>query len=228
MKVTCILTSYNRPTLVRQSIASIAAQTHQDYELIVVDESTVFDIEPVLAEFKLGSVTLIRQSVTAEQRKSQNRLSVNVNAALRVAKGDLVCFLADDDYYFLEWFERAVVYFRANPSIGAAYGKLVHSHSMEMVFPGDGKTRFPGTTVSDPYCVLDHNQMIHRRIDPPVLWPEDISSLTAPDGLYGREVGKRWAFHPIDAFAAVKRLHGKNLQQNADKYRAGKLEETRE
>jgi spore maturation protein CgeD len=228
MKVSCILTSYNRPRLVQQALASVAEQTHRDFELIVVDESTVFDIAKVMPSFSFPEVHLLRQKVDPQERARQNRLSININAGLRVTKGDLLCFLADDDFYYPGWFAAAVQFFSGHPGIHAGFGKLRYTSSQERVYPKNGEVRFFDGPVADPYCRLDHNQIIHRRITPPILWPEEIVHLTGPDGIYARGVAKHWPFHPIDSFAAVKRMHSKNLQQNADKYRAGKLEDLRE
>jgi hypothetical protein len=52
--------------------------------------------------------------------------------------------------------------------------------------------------------------------------------VSAPDGIFMRAVGARHPFHPISAFAAVKRMHGKNLQQAVPQYLAGKMKGARE
>lgn len=229
MKITCILTSFNRPNWIRHALASVAEQTHRNYELIVIDESETFDVRPVVAEFQLPSVRVVHHDVTAEERAKINRLSVNVNEGLAMATGDLICYLADDDFYYVEWFAEAVKFFQAHRDVHAGYGKLLFSHSRERVYPQRWDGIFPNCIIEDPYCRLDHNQIIHRPLRPAILWPTDPSTLTAPDGLFMRAVGRRHPFHPIPASAAVKRMsHGKNLQHSADEYRAGHMEGTRE
>jgi len=107
MKVSCILVSYNRPRWVRQAIKSVADQTHKDYQLIVIDESDIFDIHEAVKEFSLTQCDVRVVQVAAEQRRNQNRLSINLNAGVALATGDLLCYLADDDYFYPTWFERA-------------------------------------------------------------------------------------------------------------------------
>lgn len=229
MKISCILTSFNRPNWIRHSLASIASQTHRDYELLVIDESETFDVREVVAGFKFPDVKVIHHDVTAEERAKINRLSVNVNEGLGMAGGDLICYLADDDFYYPDWFAAASAFFSAHPQVHAGFGKLAYGHSREWVYPSNPEVLFPKGILADPYCRLDHNQIIHRPMRPPILWPTDPSTLTAPDGLFMREVGRRHPFYPIEAFSAVKRMnHGKNLQHAADEYRAGHMKGNRE
>mgnify|MGYP003576619594 CR=1 FL=1 len=229
MKVTCILTSFNRPNWVRHSLGSVFCQTHQDYELIVIDESEIFDIRPVVAKLPFREVKVVHHDVSAEERAKVNRLSVNINEGLNLATGDLVCYLADDDFLYPEWFSEASSFFSKNPGVFAAFGKLARSYSREWIYPTDPEIVFPNGIISDPFCRLDHNQIVHRKLQPPIEWPIDKSTLSAPDGLFMREVGKRYPFHPIPVFAAVKRMeHGKNLQNDADIYMGGHMRGARE
>jgi spore maturation protein CgeD len=228
MKITCILASYNRPNWVRQAIGSVSQQTHKDYQLVVVDDSTIFDISQAVLEFKLSEVDVIHFNVSPEERKKKNRLSININAGLARANGQLVCYLGDDDFYYPEWFANASEFFKTHPSIHAAFGKLRYTRSRNMEYPKTGEIRFFETPIQDPYCRLDHNQIVHRPLVPPIPWNEELHSVSAPDGIFMRAVGVRYPFHPISAFAAVKRIHDKNLQQSVPAYLAGKLEGPRE
>lgn len=231
MKVSCILVSYNRPKWVRQAIKSIADQTHRDFQLIVIDESTILEIDDVLKEFELPEVVFRKHLVSPLQRRSQNRLSINLNIGLALVTGDLVCFLADDDYFYPTWFEQASAFFESHPEICSGYGKLVYSASPEMEFittPAPVNLRFFEGQVADPFDKIDHNQGIHRRFDPPFRWPETLGTVGGPDAYYFREVSKKGAFHAIDAWAAVKRVHPKNLQNCMTGYMSGSIGGPRE
>lgn len=214
VKVTCILTSYNRPKMIQDALKSVADQTHKDYELLVFDDSTAMDIRKIVSEFSLTEVQVFHTDVSPKTRGSICRLSVNCNAGLAAAKGDLLCFLADDDYYYPRWFEAAVSFFENNSSKEVAYGRLWYSDSAKMVFPSGGKGIFPGKAVTKPLDVLDHNQVIHRRFTPSFRWPEEFKFCTGPDGKYFELIAKSGRpFHPIEADAAVKRKHSLNLQK---------------
>jgi glycosyltransferase involved in cell wall biosynthesis len=217
MKVTCILTSYNRPRMVRDALKSIADQTHKDYELLVYDDSTVFDIKPVVAAFPLTEVRVFHNDLSAAERRAKCRLGVNCNAGLGQAKGDLVCFLCDDDFYWPGWFEAAVRFFTVNPDKEAGFGKLKFIASAQMVFPKAAHGIWREEPVAKPHGVLDHNQVIHRRFIPPYRWPEDFKYSIAPDGIYFSTIASSGrVFHPIRAEAVVKRAHSMNLQKTLD------------
>lgn len=207
-KISCILTSYNRPTLIRQSLKGVADQTWRNFELIVLDESTLFDICAVVSEFKFPEIIVVRYFLDNEKRRQESRLSIKANDGIRIAKGDLVCFTCDDDYFHPEWFKHAARYFQEHGKTYAAYGRLFYSGTKEMVFPTTGKQIFPNAPIPDPHSVLDHNQVMHRRLKPPVFWPEEIEHAGGPDATYFRRVAARCGpMMPINAFAAVKREH---------------------
>jgi spore maturation protein CgeD len=226
MKVTCILASYNRPKWIRHSLKSIQDQSHKDYEVIVVDESNLFDIYSTVKEFSFPQVRVHHFKVTQEQRRSQNRIGVKINFALTLAKGDLICFLCDDDYYYPTWFERAALHFNLHPEQNVGYGILRHSSSREMVFPETGATHFPNAVLKVP--ILDHNQVIYRRFSIPYRWPEEACHMNAPDGVHFNSIARDHLFYPIDTFAVIKRSHPKSLQKTIGSIVDGTAEDLRE
>lgn len=228
MKVTCILLSFNRPRFILQSLKSIANQTHQDYQLIIMDESTTFDVHKVASTFKFTEVDILHSDVTSAGRYKTNRIGINLNVGLARARGDLVCFLCDDDYYYPEWFENASMFFETHPKVSVAFGKLMYSPSLEMTFPVTGNVRFFPESLNDPFNRLDHNQVIHRRFTPPYRWPEDVGTIYNPDAYYFNSIAQSHRFWPIDAWAVVKRIHPKQLQQDFKSFLEGQMENLRE
>jgi glycosyltransferase involved in cell wall biosynthesis len=231
MKISCILVSYNRPRWVRQAIKSVSDQTHKDYQLVVIDESDVFDIHEAVKEFPLTQCDVRKYEVTQAQRRSQNRLSMNLNVGVGIADGGLFCFLADDDYFYPTWFEQASAFFDSHPDVQAGFGKLVYSDSPDMVFttePAPVNLRFFKGPIRDPFNKIDHNQGIHRRFTPAFKWPENLGAVGGPDAYYYRDIGKQHLFHAIDAWAAVKRVHAKNLQACMGEYECGSISGLRE
>jgi len=229
LRVTCILTSYNRPRMVRQALGSVARQTHRNHELLVFDDSTIFDVREAVAEFHLPSVRVFHTDVGPERRARENRLGVNCNRGLAEATGDLVCFLADDDFFFPTWFTAAVRFMADKPAIAVCYGRLSYSTSPQMEYPRRrGQDLFPGKVLDDPRCQVDHNQVMHRNFQPPFRWPEEFGATMNCDALYFYEISRKHTFHPLDAPAAVKRMHQKNLQRTLTDVQNGAAEGTRE
>jgi spore maturation protein CgeD len=229
VKVSCILASYNRPTFLRQALKSIQDQTHKDYQLVLVDDSTKMNVFDIVKDFEFTESITIHQDVRAEDRAKVNRLGVNVNKGLASAKGDLICYLGDDDYLFPTWFEKASAYFeKAHPCVSVAFGILKYSESREMDLSEHGEIRWWDEIIKDPMGRLDHNQVIHRRFDPFERWSENIGTEMSVDGWYFDRLARLYDFHPINAFAAVKRLHAKNLQNSIPLYQSGQMDDLRE
>jgi spore maturation protein CgeD len=228
MKISCILTSFNRPTLVQQALKGVADQGYKDYELLIVDDSTIFDVRRLVDRFHFPSVQVTHFGITSAERAAKNRLGVNINHALLQAKGDLVCYLADDDYYFPDWFEKAAEFFSKDKYAHVGFGSLIYSSSSHMDFSQTGTVRFYNHLITNPAGKLDHNQVIHRRRGQTILWPESADSVSNSDGLFFSELAKDHTFFPIHASAAVKRLHSKNLQNHLEELGQGKLDNLRD
>lgn len=228
MKISCILTSFNRPTLVQQALKSIAEQGYKNYELIVVDDSTIFDVRRLVDRYSFPSVQVTHFGITPQERAAKNRLGVNINYGLLKAKGDLICYLADDDYYFPDWFEKAAEFFQQDRYAFVGFGSLIYSSSSHMDFSQTGTVRFYNHLITSPAGKLDHNQVIHRRRGQTILWPESADSVKESDALFFTELAKDHTFFPIHASAAVKRLHSKNLQDHIPELEQGKLDNLRD
>jgi hypothetical protein len=88
--VSCIVTSFNRPHMLRQSVLSLQTQTYSNIEIIVVDDgSTVATMELVLASLASQKVRVVRQK--------NSYLGAARNNGARVAKGEYLLFLDDDN-----------------------------------------------------------------------------------------------------------------------------------
>ncbi len=229
MKISCLLTSFNRPNLVRQALRSVADQSHRDFELLVLDDSTIMDVRNLVDRYSFPSVRVFQFKVSNAERRQTNRLGVNLNYGLERASGDLVVYLCDDDFFCPDWFAAADTFFTENTNALAAYGSLSYTTSSEMDFAHPvGPVRFPGTLVTAPKGQLDHGQVAHRRWTP-ARWPEGIADVSESDGIFFERLAHYGPIHPIlGASAAVKRLHKKNLQNAITELREGKLDNLRE
>lgn len=195
-----------------------------------MDESTIFDIEQVVSEFPLRKVDIVKVKVQPEERSRRNPVGANMNTAMKMLEGGIVCFLCDDDYFYPNWFASASLYFEENPDHHAGFGILNYSKSPEMKMSTltQWGRRFFYEPVTDPFCKLDHTQVVHRVFQPPHRWPEEFDKVKEPDGYYFREIAKDHPFHPIRALAVVKREHDKALRWNVKAIEDGTLEASRE
>ena len=104
--VSVVIATYNRRELVRQSVKSVLAQSFRGFEIIVIDDgSTDGTTEALQREFP--GVRVVRQD-NAER-------SAAFNHGTRIARGQYVAFLADDDLFEPWHLEQFAVAWRNSP-----------------------------------------------------------------------------------------------------------------
>jgi glycosyltransferase involved in cell wall biosynthesis len=232
VKHTVILGSYNRPKLVSEAIASVRAQTNGEWQLIITDdasdEPTLTAIQQALAgvptvyttrfhpalllNFLAGSALVVENPDRPTWRgDAATRAVKGINAVLRHAQGDIVHYLADDDYYDAGAFAAFDELF-ARPEVMVGYGRLVYvSRDRQPT----GEQRYFAGPVHDPYCVLDHNQVAHRRacFERVPSWEETDHGDYASDGRFFQALTRAYGpAHGIDRVVGYKRMHGHNMQ----------------
>lgn len=85
-----IITTYNRPTLLADALASLSKQTFDDFEAILVNDNGS-PVEPLLIEASFP-ITYIRQARNSGPAAARN-------AAHRLARGHYIVYLDDDDRF---------------------------------------------------------------------------------------------------------------------------------
>ncbi len=88
MKVSVVITTYNRERYVVEAVESVLRQTLDDRELIVVDDGSTDDTQGVLAPY-LNRISYVR---TRHRGPAHAR-----NVGLELAQGEYVCLLDSDD-----------------------------------------------------------------------------------------------------------------------------------
>ena len=114
--VSAILPTYNRAEYVAGAIDTVLAQTHDDVEVVVVDDGSTDDTEERLAAYADDGRVRVRHN-------EENRgISVSMNRAADLADGEFVCVLNDDDRWHEEKVERQLAAFeRAGEEVGIVY-----------------------------------------------------------------------------------------------------------
>jgi glycosyltransferase involved in cell wall biosynthesis len=102
--VTVVIPLYNKERYIRNTIASILAQTFRDFEIIVVDDGSTDASSKRVLEFTDPRITLVRQ-----ENKGPGRAR---NVGLALAKGQYISFLDADDEWMPRFLEAAVSYLK--------------------------------------------------------------------------------------------------------------------
>ena len=137
----------------KEAVASIAAQTYQAVHLVVVEDggnSAKAQLDEVKSSGRFNEVTYVPLP------KSGRCLAGN--AALAAAKGELVCFLDDDDLFYADHLEVLVNAWSEKPELGAVYG-LAYEVRTEIVS-------------QDPWVYKDlvHSLMFRQPFSRTLLW----------------------------------------------------------
>ena len=90
MKVSVIITTYNRAPLLCNAIESALAQDYSDFEVIVVDDGSTDDTEQRVRDYD-SQVRYVHQE--------NKGLSTARNTGISVASGQYIALLDDDDWW---------------------------------------------------------------------------------------------------------------------------------
>lgn len=195
--LTCIITSHCKPDYVIEAIRSVQAQTVDAWHLIVIDSGQLVDkLMPYAADPR---IEIVPSGETEEQRLKSGIQAWCVNECFRrgLVRGDLVCYLCDDDRYNAQAFEGFLAAARSMPEVKAWCGKA------DIVTVGtNGKEKVTGKLVNHPVgtlldCKCDGMQVCHRR-NVTVPWPEQKDIAWHADGMFLRALAEQTAIVPID------------------------------
>ncbi|MEZ5830866.1 MAG: glycosyltransferase family A protein [Dongiaceae bacterium] len=97
-RVSVIITAYNRPDFLKSAIESVMAQTFRDFELIIIDDCSPTELFSVVDQFGPG--------IRFHRQEQNGYLSHARNTGVRLARGEYVAFLDDDDEWLPTKLER--------------------------------------------------------------------------------------------------------------------------
>lgn len=217
MKIDVILSTFNRPRLLRVAIDSILGQTSPDWELWILDDGSSYDFQKqIIQQYKDQRIHFFQgEKLKLAERYTKSRISLHNNYLLGRSRNELVSYLCDDDYYWPEAVGGVVDFFKSHPEVNAGFGKLTYSHSESDKTPREKRELRYFENPIMPYDKLDHNQVIHRRkCLNYIKWPVGIFPWPlGPDAFFFAELSKMYTFYPISVWFSNKLLHKHNVQQ---------------
>lgn len=161
-EVSIILTSYNRPQWLRESVLSVIAQTLPTWELLILDDNSsepVFEaVEDLLTD---GRIRFYHFSTTMEERALTCRYATLINFGLRVALGKYVTYLTDDDFYYPERLDKMIDYISSDENIHVVFGQQHFVNEVGKPYATRGIGSVP--IVTSAACQVDHNSVLHDR-----------------------------------------------------------------
>lgn len=107
--VSIVIPTYDRPKLLALTLESIVAQQYTNFEIIVVDDGSPNDLTKKLC----NNFPKVRYKKIA----NSGGPSTPRNQALRMAKGEYVAFVDDDDLWDPEKLIKQIAVFESNPEV---------------------------------------------------------------------------------------------------------------
>jgi glycosyltransferase involved in cell wall biosynthesis len=168
--VTVAMTVRNAQDTLAMAIASISAQTHRDWELVIVDDGSS-DASMRIAERAAGADPRIRTVHHPESRGIASRL----NAVLQATSSPLFARMDADDVAYPSRLERQLAYLDEHPEVDVVGSAMV-------VFGGEGRA------IGKRLAPREHDQICAR--------PHDAIPLFHPTWLGRVEWFRRWGYAP--------------------------------
>lgn len=189
--VTVIVSSFERPNLIRDALDSIARQ--QDApptQVLVADDHSS---QTTLSWIRDGLTQLFDRSPhvqhtalvqpddvpTFDQRQRPGRCARCINTALPHTQGTYLAFLPDDDMLMPRSLADRVAFMEAHPEVKACFGRLIACMSFEPVFGVDhadcrhfDNAFFSPIPVASIANKADHGQVMVRAWHDMPRWPE--------------------------------------------------------
>ena len=119
MRISLVVATIGRTVELRRLLSSLEAQTHRDFEVIVVDQNPDGRLEPIIEEFA-DKLDLRHLNSTSAPGASRAR-----NLGIHRASGDVVCFPDDDCWYPEDLLQRVNELLVAHPEWDAMIGEAI-------------------------------------------------------------------------------------------------------
>lgn len=116
-KISVIIPTKDRAEMLPYSVASIWSQTVLPQEIIIINDASTIDYEPVIEKLQKNSpLPILYKCIEQSNGPSNTR-----NTGVSLAKGDILMFLDDDDTWLPEKIANQLQIFEQNPDVGLVY-----------------------------------------------------------------------------------------------------------
>ncbi len=212
--VSVVMTVYNKPQWLKQSIESVNSQTYGTWELIIMeDNSPNPEVKEILREYESHPKMQVHYHDTSdEERFETTRYATLINEAVRQhSSGSLITYIGDDDFFYnyrlKDMIDSIIEY-----EVDVVYGSQ-HFCDVNGNVSGYRKTR---GILSNAWDKVDHNSVLHTRrsFDAVDGWDDNKGTWGGADSYFWRKLNHAgFSFYPVgDMPGEVKRYHEESVQ----------------
>lgn len=115
-KVSVLMTTRNRPHLVRGAIDSILMQAFQNFELIIVDASDNRETGKIIQSYRHPKIRYVRKKCG---------IACGRNIGLRLSRAPYITYCDDDERYYRNRLGELVRFLEKNPDVGLVYTDML-------------------------------------------------------------------------------------------------------
>ena len=120
MKISILISSYNKGNYLEKCILSCLNQKYKDYEVILIDNESTDESESILKKYK--EHIIIRTAPKISKYSPVNQIDI-LNKALIISSGEIICFLDADDYFENNKLEQLNKLFSDNYEVSVIFDK---------------------------------------------------------------------------------------------------------
>ena len=131
--VSIIVPVYNAEKFIKDTINTVLQQTHQNFELILVDDCSNDASIQLIQQEKDKRIQLIKN-------KKNSGAAISRNNGIKIAKGKYLCFLDADDLWDKQKIEKQVSYMKKN---NCAFSYTAYEFANEKGLPTGKKVFIP-------------------------------------------------------------------------------------
>ncbi|WP_273850211.1 glycosyltransferase [Guptibacillus spartinae] len=209
--VTIILTSYNKPKLLEQSLQSVLNQTIPNWELWIMDDNSNKQTQDVIQTFLDDKrITYLNSKVKDEERYKKTRYATLINQALSLSSGKYITYLTDDTTYFSNRLQAMTEYFHENPSRNIVYGGQLLRYvdgNLNVFYESKiaAKEKLKNASNKVDHCSVMHTRQIAENVyskygsywnDDPIFWHN-------ADAEFWSRLTEIEPFYPIDGIFEI-------------------------
>ncbi|MED0772235.1 glycosyltransferase family 2 protein [Bacillus siamensis] len=204
-KISIILTSYNKPDLVKQAIESVLQQTYSNWELFVMDDHSNEETSAAISTYiKDHRIYYYNSFINPAERLKSTRYAVLINDALSRVKGEYVTYLTDDTVYHPDRLSRMAETLNQCTEFDAVYSSQKVVHVNERGTEQFHFYRFADDVLDQAAFLVDHCSVMHRksllrRVKEKYgsFWDEDVMHWNHGDSVFWSRLNTFTSFLPI-------------------------------
>nr|WP_136251738.1 glycosyltransferase [Ningiella ruwaisensis] len=215
--VSVIIPVYNGEAYLQQAIESVLKQCYTNIELIAVNDGSTDSSGDVIQNYSEDLIYINQENQGVAFART---------AGLEKSSGELIAFLDQDDYWFIDKIEKQVSLFEQNPNIGLVHTAVrTYDEGLQEFVPNINRKATPEKLVGNCFEELLRENHIYNSsvmvrkscVDEVGGINLEIKGNTCQDYDLWLKISKRWYLDYINEPLTVWRTHSNQGHRNRDK-----------